>query len=160
MGHTDQPLMVVDFKASMLLKFLYKQQLCIYTCLYVSFVYLSVYYLREQPFCPNPQVKGAQVSQQRPITLGLQSQCPLNLLQDELNDPSRLHLQAGGNTQVIINGLWIVECDPKAPSLEQGTKWYERLSKLCCYVDQFILSARLDDVLVIWPQHGYIFISS
>lgn len=46
------------------------------------------------------------MSQQRPTTLGLQSHCPLNLLQDELNDPSGLHLQAGQkHIQVIIYGL-------------------------------------------------------
>lgn len=44
--------------------------------------------LREQPSGPNPYVRGAHESQQRPITFGLHSHCPPNLLQDEPYAPT------------------------------------------------------------------------
>ena len=52
--------------------------------------------IRSQPPGPNPKVRGAQVSQHRPITLGLHSHRPPTLLQDWPTDPWMLHLQAGG----------------------------------------------------------------
>lgn len=49
--------------------------------------------LRLQPSGPKPNVSGAQVSQQRPITLGLHSQNPPSLLQESPREPTALHLQ-------------------------------------------------------------------
>lgn len=51
-------------------------------------------FLRLQPSGPKPNVSGAQLSQQRPITLGLHSQIPPSLLQDGPREPTTLHLQA------------------------------------------------------------------
>ena len=55
--------------------------------------------LPSQPAGPNPKVRGAQVSQHRPITLGLHSHRPPNLLQDSPTEPWVLHLQAGNTGQ-------------------------------------------------------------
>lgn len=49
---------------------------------------------RLQPADPKPNVSGAQVSQQRPITLGLHSQSPPSSLQKGPSEPATLHLQA------------------------------------------------------------------
>lgn len=47
-----------------------------------------------QPSGPKPNVIGVQVSQHRPITLGLHSQIPPSLLQDGPREPTTLHLHA------------------------------------------------------------------
>lgn len=47
---------------------------------------------------------GAQASQQRPITLGLQSQTPPSLLQLGPSEPTALHLQAEGHTVTVEMG--------------------------------------------------------
>lgn len=53
---------------------------------------------RWQPSDPKPNVSGAQVSQQRPITLGLHSQIPPSLLQFGPREPTVLHRQAETNS--------------------------------------------------------------
>jgi len=47
---------------------------------------------RSQPSGPEPNARGAHASQQRPITLGRQSQEPPTLLQDAPREPAALHL--------------------------------------------------------------------
>lgn len=57
-----------------------------------------------QPSGPKPNVTGEHWSQQRPITLGLQSQTPPSLLQVVPSEPTGLHLQAEGNTVTVVTG--------------------------------------------------------